>query len=396
MNDPMPGLDRSQEVGAAWKAAAEELGGDYGIAATVDLPWLQRRWAGGRITVVLVRVGHAVHTRLRAPFVDSGTIVLTVRGESMEARLRERLGGNRDLQVGSPVFDERFRVRGHPEDRVRAVLAPPIPERLLRDPTVVVEVSAESEDVSYPHGISELVVEYPEVVDRTDRLVDLVGLAEALLLRLERSSPGGESDVDGWAARLARPGGRRVDPWRDLVLWDGDEERREAARSLGATGDPAAIPALIGILDDPDSALVLEAVAGLEALGGSDAVPDLVARLGRRAPSVDGVTIPARIAQALRSLGEDRLVDAFEAALDGDAAQLVAEAGRLRDPVVTALLDIVGSFDLDDRVPAAKALGELGDRRALDLLRKKAGGAEAPTPLTEACRVAADRIEALG
>ncbi|HIF22628.1 MAG TPA: HEAT repeat domain-containing protein [Gemmatimonadetes bacterium] len=77
--------------------------------------------------------------------------------------------------------------------------------------------------------------------------------------------------------RLRGPGGRIVD---DVLIWEGDEPRRDAADALGRIGDPAAVPELAIALRDEDQLLRMRAVGALGAIPHSDAVRALIPVLG--------------------------------------------------------------------------------------------------------------------
>ena len=155
-----------------------------------------------------------------------------------------------------------------------------------------------------------------------------------------------------------------------------------------------AVPALIEALDDPDPALVVDAIRALDALGDPAAVPALVRLLGRRRDHVEDEPLSDHAGRALRAFGEEALVDAVERALAGDRTGLLEAVGTLREPAIEAFMQVLDSFDLDARVEAAVVLGELGARQALPLLRDKSWAMGLRTKLAEASRAAIDTIEA--
>jgi HEAT repeat protein len=109
--------------------------------------------------------------------------------------------------------------------------------------------------------------------------------------------------------------------------------RSRAVRALGRTAGPAALPRLVGALDDEHDAVRAAAVEALVAIG-SPAVPELVA--------------------ALSSPGEFARQSAAEAlGLLKEASARAALLGRLRDPV------------LDVRAAAVEALSAIGDPAAV-------------------------------
>jgi hypothetical protein len=80
--------------------------------------------------------------------------------------------------------------------------------------------------------------------------------------------------------------------------------------------------------------------------------------------------------------------------MKGSPYSLLRNVGEFRDGVVEALIEILESFDLEARVRAAEALGHLGAREALPILRDGSYQAGMRTKFTEACGDAVRRIEA--
>ncbi len=192
------------------------------------------------------------------------------------------------------------------------------------------------------------------------------------------------------------------------------QTRSETARSLGASGESGAVPALVAALQDESAEVRRAAAAALAQLGHPAAAEPLCAALvracsrsaGRRADAGDTAE-PGELATAAAALGshavtplvhlladegkEVRRWAAHALGLAGDAAArdpLIARLAdsrsevrreaalalsRLRDdaalaPLVTAL----AHKDADTRRAAAEALGHLGSEDAVDALVKAA------------------------
>ncbi|MGC4113129.1 MAG: HEAT repeat domain-containing protein [Myxococcales bacterium] len=185
----------------------------------------------------------------------------------------------------------------------------------------------------------------------------------------------------------------------ELAREGGEAERALAVEALGALGDPAAIPSLVRLLEDPS--LCGEAVRALVSLAKADrdAVREACKfKLGGPA-SAPAVRVLGRVGtpddlpllkQALRSEHTDVRLAAAEAAQalgEAGAAELLRLA--LADeapPVRAAAARGLGAFPseetfaalgeaLDDReasvsAAAAEALGELGEARAIEALTR--------------------------
>lgn len=150
------------------------------------------------------------------------------------------------------------------------------------------------------------------------------------------------------------------------VLADKSLERRYvAARALGELGDPAGVPALIGALDDDNAEVRRTATRALARIHRA-AVEPLIAALPEAPPRAASGMI-----RALGDIGDRRALDALLAQAEGPCrAEALLALGRLRDPRAEATL-IAGLADADwqVRMNAAMALGPVGSPRAAEALR---------------------------
>lgn len=393
MNAELRGFRDPDEIERTWKAAARELGGRYGVVPGWNKPVIQVDGDHGRVTVEVFSSDVGPLTRARAPFRAREPVQLSVRGEGWLTGVGKALGFVQDIELGRTDFDDRFVARGFPVHTVKALLAPPVVDLIVAQPFVQLGITPGGPP-AFPPGLAELEVRRALVVHDPRELVGLVRIAQALLPRLDPvSGPVNSGDHGRLVERLRGPGGHVRDYWTRLVVWDGDPPRRDAARRLGESGDLAAVGPLVEVLDDDDPVLVVTAVRALRRLEAVDAIPHLVVLLGRREDVVEERTVAGHAGDALRSFGHDALVDAFEGALDGDPTPLEAATGKWRGEVVTALMEVLDSFDLVARVEAARALGALGARRALPLLREKTKAMGLRTRLSRTAREAVDAIE---
>jgi HEAT repeat protein len=193
--------------------------------------------------------------------------------------------------------------------------------------------------------------------------------------------------------RLQSPRGQMREPHTDFVLWDADPGRCVAARELGKLRDPAALSALIGATEDPNTPLRLEAARALGELGSPHAAPALIPLLGDPGYA-EGSTVRSAAADALRTLGEGLLVDGFLTALrreDRDASRLFgAYPGAFKEALIRALNGRIQS----EVGHAARALMQLGAVEALPDLRRTASRLRMHRPSDPVCRQMVD--EAIG
>ncbi|OHB33048.1 MAG: hypothetical protein A2X84_01620 [Desulfuromonadaceae bacterium GWC2_58_13] len=151
------------------------------------------------------------------------------------------------------------------------------------------------------------------------------------------------------------------------VLGDRTLQRRYvAAWALGEIGDPRGIPFLLSALGDEDDEVRRYAVRALIKLN-REAVEPLLAFL--RTASARGT---AGAVRALGDIGDSRALAALLQRVDGPARQDVLHAlGKLKDPRAEAvLIDGLSDADWQSRMNAAMSLGALGGPAASAALEK--------------------------
>lgn len=381
------------ELQAPWRIAAHEVGGEFGVVQSHNLPWILVRDPAGIIAVEAIHTEAGALTRARALVHADERLSLSVSDEGVLAGFFKKLGFVQDVEIGHEAFDPRFVAKGFPVSRVRELLAPPVADLLVDQPFVDLRVSRSASYLALPPGVAEVRMRRSTLVKNPQHLVGMVEILRALLPRIDPVGDRRWSDEERLIARLGRSGGGFTDSWYQTVLWEGDPPRREAARLLGETGSAEAVVPLIEALDDSDTTLVAEAISALARLGDLRSVPALIGLLSDRGRSAEGATIAEHAGAALVELGEGELVAALDRALNGDSVGLGAAIAHRRQVSVDTLMRVLDSFDLEARVHAATALGSLGAREALELLRDKTKAMGLRTRLTEAAREAVTEIE---
>ncbi len=180
--------------------------------------------------------------------------------------------------------------------------------------------------------------------------------------------------------------------------------RAEAARTLAASRQRKAVPALLKALRDgigEEKPAVIEALGIIGHEGAVDALVSALKKQSRKSgsPGVSSGAADAAvcmsIAQALARIGSASLLPLLTLLDSGDkdvrrsaahALGLLKDA-RALDPLVEKLQDARSEV----RQEAARALGDLGDRRALQPLIKTLAGRD-----PEARRAAAEALGAIG
>jgi hypothetical protein len=115
--------------------------------------------------------------------------------------------------------------------------------------------------------------------------------------------------------------------------------REEIIRALGQLGDARAVEPLIALLDDPDDSIRYWAASSLGVIGDPRAIAPLIAAYAKKYP------------------GYEREFERLDAA--ADALEMIGF------PAVDALVELLANDDEDIRHMAVKALGAIGDRRAV-------------------------------
>ncbi len=151
------------------------------------------------------------------------------------------------------------------------------------------------------------------------------------------------------------------------VLGDKSLKRRYiAAWSLGEIGDPRGIPFLLPALGDEDGEVQRYAVRALIKIN-SEAVAPLLAFL-----ETASARATAGAVRALGDIGDSRALPALLQRVAGPSRQDVLHAlGKLKDPrAEAALIDGLADADWQSRMNAAMSLGALGGPAAAAALEK--------------------------
>ncbi|MES0359989.1 MAG: HEAT repeat domain-containing protein [Anaerolineales bacterium] len=155
---------------------------------------------------------------------------------------------------------------------------------------------------------------------------------------LAEFTSGSDEQAEAAALQLAAHGTGSL-PLIEEILQDPNEDVRWwAARSLAEIRDPSVTPLLLRALHDPEPAVGQCAALALRYQADPDAIPTLIQRLS--------------------------LPDRLMARLAADA--LIATG----DESVPALLEVMENKSQPARLEAARALGEIGDPRAIPALFK--------------------------
>ena len=153
-----------------------------------------------------------------------------------------------------------------------------------------------------------------------------------------------------------------------VALDDADWSTRSAAvQALSRIGDRRAAGRLLEKLKDPEDIIKRETIAALAELGAQEAVNDIL-------PLIHNENLQLEVLNAVKKLGVSDLVFYFDFLKRSNTrlkGYLVEVLGRLRDPrAVDHLVNILEEEFFTVRARAARALGEIGEHRAIPFLLK--------------------------
>lgn len=248
-------------------------------------------------------------------------------------------------------------------------------------------------------------------------------LFEPLIRTLKDESP----EIRWKSAKaLGKLGDKRaVEPLLEALEDNTIEVRIKSARSLGQLADPRAVEKLAKVAQDgkEDSAVRKEAIIALGKIGGDEAVNVLINLLEKSKETID---FPDDLRSALiKALGYSQDVKAIPILIElwrrGPYSDAICFAlAKIGTPVVQTILPLFTdkAFPAYRRAGLAKALGKIGDKRAVESLvaslgeedfslRRaviwalfKLGEASVPALLSalnsDNLRVKADAVEVLG
>ncbi len=150
--------------------------------------------------------------------------------------------------------------------------------------------------------------------------------------------------------------------------------RREAARQLGDAGERRAIPALGKAVKDLDEETRFRAVEALGKMLDREAIPFLSEALGDSSRRVKETAIHGLVTLYVNLPGSGRLAGLFNRTVElfrHSSEELIVSPGTKVDPkVVEALAGAVSDPDKDTARDAARALGILRGRQAVEAMTK--------------------------
>jgi HEAT repeat protein len=191
--------------------------------------------------------------------------------------------------------------------------------------------------------------------------LDDAGVADALIQALSTEPDFYVREDLTWAlVRIGEPA------FQKLLDMLGDRQasgRSYMAHTLSKMRDARAVDALLGVLHDPDLAVVRKAVFALGQIGETRAIPAIVGLLGHEDEELQTV-----LTQALEQFGPSAVPDLLRAmahespTVREQAAHILGQIGG--EEAATALIHALGDSEWQVRFAAVTALGYTGGERA--------------------------------
>lgn len=173
-----------------WKQLAAEIGATYTEGSLWSGDRVRARVDEWTITLdsetTLVGSVPISYTRLRAPYVNADGFRFTLYRKGLFSGLGKLLG-MQDIEVGEPLFDEHFIIKGNDQAKVRALFANPrIRELIEAQPSIHLEVKDDEGrfGADFPEGVDELSFHADGEIRDLERLRALYDLFAELLHQL--------------------------------------------------------------------------------------------------------------------------------------------------------------------------------------------------------------------
>ena len=173
-----------------WQQLSNELaaqfnGGCWGQGPRIEVNAGQWVVTLDTFTVPAGKV-HIPHTRMRAPYVNADGLRFSIARRHLFSELVKWLGGQ-DIEVGDPVFDRDFIIKGNNPIKVQFLFGNArIRELIAAQPKIMLEVKDDEGwfGTSFPDGVDELCFTVPGVIKEIDQLKSLFELFSEVLNQL--------------------------------------------------------------------------------------------------------------------------------------------------------------------------------------------------------------------
>lgn len=180
----------------------------------------------------------------------------------------------------------------------------------------------------------------------------------------------------------------------DLLKDENTEVRRCAAVSLGEIGDKQAVPHLIKSLNDNEGGMIIDSANSLAKFNDVSSIPALKKLLADGRPIVRITALKSLMVFSGKPDVQTVIVERINDEAEGVRLTAVQSVSSMKlRSAVGNLIKNLNDVNTTIRIESAKALGEIGDKSAIEPLKKAAMVKDENTEVIEAVKQAIEKIE---
>ena len=145
-----------------WSQIAKDIGGQYTDGGFFGKDVLVYRHGEWQILLDTYTVSSGkystTYTRIRAPFVNKDGLYFKIYRENVFSSIG-KFFGMQDIEVGEPLFDENFIIKGNNQEKVKLLLSDKNLKKLVeKQPDIYIEIRDDegSFGAHFPVGVDEL------------------------------------------------------------------------------------------------------------------------------------------------------------------------------------------------------------------------------------------------
>lgn len=173
-----------------WRQFSDQVGGDFVKGGFFSQSVVRARHKQWTITLDTYSQGDAEtstdYTRIRAPYINKDGFWFTIYRKGFFTGVGKLLG-MQDVEIGDPLFDDAFVIKGSDEQKLRKLFADPVIRQLIEQQPKIHLTVKDNEGwlkKRFPDGVDELLFKVEGVIKDLDRLRALYDLFAGLLDRL--------------------------------------------------------------------------------------------------------------------------------------------------------------------------------------------------------------------
>lgn len=173
-----------------WRQFSDQIGGEFvqgGFFSHGVVRACHKQW-----TITLDTYSQSdgdsstTYTRIRAPYVNKDGFWFTIYRKGFFTGVGKLLG-MQDVEIGDPLFDDAFVIKGNDEQKLRKLFSDPAIRQLIEQQPKIHLTVKDNEGwlkKRFPDGVDELLFEVEGIIKDLDRLRALYDLFAGLLDRL--------------------------------------------------------------------------------------------------------------------------------------------------------------------------------------------------------------------